>query len=51
MIRLAIVEDEDGFALQLSNNIERYSAESGTELQVTRYWDCLLYTSDAADEL
>lgn len=39
MIRLAIVEDEDGFALQLSNNIERYSAESGTELQVTRYWD------------
>lgn len=39
MIRLAIVEDEDAFAAQLRENIERFSAENGTNIRVTRYCD------------
>jgi len=39
MIKLAIVEDEDGYAKQLKEYIEKYSDESGEEFQVTRYSD------------
>lgn len=39
MIRLAIVEDEDNFAVQLQEDIERYSSENGIQIQVVRYCD------------
>lgn len=39
MIRLAVVEDEDSFAVQLQENIRQYSSEKGTEILVTRYRD------------
>lgn len=39
MIRLAIVEDEDSFAMQLQKNIERYSGENQIDIRVTRYSD------------
>ena len=39
MIKLAIVEDEDHFADELTDYIEKYSQESGTLFEVTRYRD------------
>ena len=39
MIKLAIVEDEDHFADELTDYIGKYSQESGTLFEVTRYRD------------
>ena len=39
MIKLAIVEDEDHFANDLTEYIDKYSQESGTLFDVTRYRD------------
>ena len=39
MIQLAIVEDEDSYAAQLEEYIEKYQAESGKYFKITRYRD------------
>ena len=39
MINLAIVEDEDSYAQQLTEFIQKYQAESGNYFKITRYKD------------
>jgi DNA-binding LytR/AlgR family response regulator len=39
MINLAIVEDEDSYAQQLSEYIEKYQSESGNQFKITRFKD------------
>ena len=39
MIQLAIVEDEDSYAAQLQEFINRYQEESGNYFKVTRFRD------------
>lgn len=39
MIRIAIVEDEDVFASQITEYLQRYQSENQLEFQVTRYRD------------
>ncbi len=39
MINLAIVEDEDGYAAQLTQFIDRYQKESGNSFRITRFRD------------
>ena len=39
MIRIAIVEDEEAYAAQLREYLARYEAESGEELELTRFTD------------
>ena len=39
MVNLAIVEDEDSYAAQLTEYIERYQKESGNSFKITRFKD------------
>jgi DNA-binding LytR/AlgR family response regulator len=39
MIQLAIVEDEDSYAQQLAEFVERYQSESGNYFKITRFRD------------
>ena len=39
MINLAIVEDEDTYAAQLTDFVEKYQAESGNAFRITRFRD------------
>jgi DNA-binding LytR/AlgR family response regulator len=39
MVNLAIVEDEDSYAAQLTEYIERYQRESGNSFKITRFRD------------
>ena len=39
MINLAIVEDEDTYAAQLTEFVEKYQAESGNHFKITRFRD------------
>ncbi len=39
MINLAIVEDEDSYASQLTEFVEKYQAESGNHFKITRFRD------------
>ena len=39
MVNLAIVEDEDSYAAQLTEYIERYQRESGNSFKITRFKD------------
>ena len=39
MISLAIVEDEDSYAEQLTDMVNRYQKERNTRIKVTRYTD------------
>ena len=39
MINLAIVEDEDTYAAQLTEFVEKYQAESGNSFKITRFRD------------
>ena len=50
MISIAIVEDEEMYAKQLQQFLHQYEKENKEMFDITVYSDCLLYTSDAADE-
>ena len=50
MIRIALVEDEAAVRAQLQGYVQRHTRQYGTEFAVTEFADCLLYTSDAADD-
>ena len=39
MINLAIVEDEDSYAAQLTEFVGKYQAESGNSFKITRFRD------------
>ena len=56
MLQIAIVEDEADLAQQTKDNVVRYLNEHGLKGNIAVFNDgmdiaCLLYTSDAADEL
>ena len=50
MIRIAVVDDNEMIRKQVKRFLNTYALKNSVVFEIYTYEDCLLYTSDAADD-